>query len=558
MEFDLIVKGGVVVDGTGAPRYDADIGVRDGRIVAIGALHGTAARIIDASGLIVAPGFIDPHTHYDAQIFWDGALTPSPWHGVTTVLAGNCGVGVAPCRPADREVTMSDLVNVESIPEEVLRAGLPWNWETFPQYLDAVSVRPLAVNIAFLAPLTPLRQYVMGAEAMKRSATTAETAAIKALIGDAVDAGAFGFSTTQLPNHIGNQGVAVGCRNASDDELVAYATALREQGKGLTQIAVTKKVSMLADDEYTLLDRLLTASERPLTWLSLVHRSDFPSACDDTLEKAAPLIRRGALPQITPRAMTREINMRNPFSFAGFPVWHSVFNQPLEKQREIYADPAFREQFRKELKNGSAFSGNWNQVSVLNARSPALQCHERRTVAAIAREWGKDGVDTLLDLTLADNLDIEFGLAFLNTDDDAVAALLRDSRNIIGLSDGGAHVDILCDAGYCTYLLGKWVREKKVLTIEQGVRRMTTEPANLLGLSDRGRLAVGAAADIAIFDADTVGSDEHGEKRFDLPGGARRIVIQSRGMAYTIVNGMVAFENGQMTGKTAGKLLRSH
>jgi N-acyl-D-amino-acid deacylase len=557
MAYDLVVKNGTLVDGTGAPARRADVAITGGRIAEIGRVTDGAATVIDAADLVVAPGFIDPHTHYDAQICWDGAVTPSSWHGVTSVIMGNCGVGIAPCKPKAREVAMRDLVNVEAIPFDVLNMGITWDWETFPDFIEAAARRGPALNLAFLAPLTPFRHYVMGEASMERAATRDETAQIKALLGDAIDAGAFGFSTTILNQHVGFQGRPLACRNASRDELRAYANALRERGKGAIEIALTRKIAVMDDEEYELLDFLLRESGRHVTFLALFDRDDIPEAVRETLRKAAPLIARGARPQTSPLPLTRDINMRNPFSFAAFPSWNRVFvDKSKPAQAAVYADAAFRDRFREELKQPMAF-GNWARINVHEVRSPALKALEGRSIADIAREQGKDGVDAFLDLTLQDDLDIEFTMASFNTRVDRMTEILNDKSVLVALGDGGAHVDMLCDAGYPTYLLGTWVRERQALTLEEGVRRLTSDPADVFGIRDRGRLAPGLAADLAIFDAARVGSTNRGERRFDLPGGAKRMVMPSRGVEYTVVNGAVTWADGKLTGAAAGQVLRS-
>ncbi|HKZ08098.1 MAG TPA: amidohydrolase family protein [Methylomirabilota bacterium] len=557
MAYDLVVKNGLVVDGTGAPARRADVAIAGGTIAEVGPVKDGAKTVIDADGLVVAPGFIDPHTHYDAQICWDGAVTPSSWHGVTSVIMGNCGVGIAPCKPKAREIAMRDLVNVEAIPFDVLNMGITWDWETFPDFIAAAARRRPSLNLGFLAPLTPFRHYVMGEASMERAATADETARIKALLGEALDAGAFGFSTTILNQHVGFQGRPLACRNASPDELRAYANALRERGKGAIEIALTRKTAVMDDEEYALLDFLLTESGRHVTFLALFDRDDIPEAVRDTLKKAAPLMARGARPQTSPLPLTRDINMRNPFSFAAFPSWNRVFvDKSKPAQAAVYRDPAFRSQFREELKNPMAF-GNWARITLHEVKSPALKPLEGRTVADIAREQGKDGVDAFLDLTLQDDLDLEFTMASFNTRVDRMTEILRDERVLVALGDGGAHVDMLCDAGYPTYLLGTWVRERQALSLEEGVRRLTSDPAEVFGVRDRGRLAPGLAADLAIFDPARVGSTNRGERRFDLPGGAKRMVMPSRGVEYTVVNGAVTWADGKLTGATAGTVLRS-
>jgi N-acyl-D-amino-acid deacylase len=556
MSYDVVIKNGTVVDGTGAARYQADVAIADGKVAEIGKVTEGAKRTIDAHGLVVAPGFVDPHTHYDAQICWDGAVTPSSWHGVTSVVMGNCGVGIAPCKPQTREIAMKDLVNVEGIPFDVLNKGITWDWETFPQFMDAAAARQPSLNLAFIAPLTPFRHYVMGEASMERAANAEETAQIARLIGEAVDAGALGFSSTTLNQHMGFEGKPLACRNASREEMKAYANQLKKRGKGAIEIALTRQVGVLEQDQCDLLDFLLEESGRPVTFIALFDRDDIPEAVRDTLRRCAPQIAKGARPQTSPLPLTREVDMKNPFAFAAFPAWKRVFaDMSPEAHKRVYADPAFRAEFRENLKNPTGFS-NWGRIGVYAVKNPALKSLEGKSIAQIAQEQGKDGVDAFLDLVLADNLDCELTMASWNTREDRMKELLNNKSILMALGDGGAHVDMLCDAGYPTYLLGTWVREKQVLTLEEGVRRLTSDPADLFGLKDRGRLVKGAPADVAIFDAGAIGSSNHGERRYDLPGGAKRIVMPSRGVEYTIVNGAVTWEQGQLHQSKAGLVLR--
>ncbi|MGA7983552.1 MAG: amidohydrolase family protein [Burkholderiales bacterium] len=557
MSHDIVVRNGSLIDGTGAPARRADVAIAAGRIVAVGENLGPAKRMIDAEGLALAPGFIDPHTHYDAQICWDGATTPSSWHGVTTVVMGNCGVGIAPCRPAAREVAMRDLVNVEAIPFEVLQAGISWDWETFPEYLDAAAKRKPALNLAFLAPLTPLRHYVMGEASMERAATDDETGRIKALLGEAVDAGAFGFSSTLLNQHMGYGGRPLACRNASRAELKAYCNALRSRAKGAIEIAMTRQIGVLEDPELELLDFMLAESGRPVTFIALFDRDDLPEAVRETLRKARPMIARGARPQTSPLPLTREFSMRSPFSFGAFPSFKRVFEDKSKAaQAAVYRDPAFRAQFRKDLERPMT-SSNWDRITVHEVKNPSLKGLEGKTVAQVAAERGKDCVDAFLDISLEDDLDNEFTMQSFNTRVDRMAELLNDKSILLGLGDGGAHLDMLCDAGYPTYVLGTWVRERKVLSLEEAVRRMTSDPADFFGIRDRGRIAPGLAADLVLFDPATVGSAGRPERRYDLPGGAKRMVMRSAGIELTLVNGVPTWERAALTGAAAGRVLRS-
>jgi N-acyl-D-aspartate/D-glutamate deacylase len=392
---------------------------------------------------------------------------------------------------------------------------------------------------------------------MERAATKEETAKIKAAIKEAVSAGAFGFTTTTAPQHIGYKGRPLACRNASTDEYRAYANALRELGRGAMEVALTKSVSIMSEEEYEFLDLLLTESGRPVTWLALLNRDDLPEACQDTLRQAASLIRRGGIPQVTCRPLIIQIDLRNPFIFANLASWNPVFNQPKEVQANIYRDPSFRNAFRESLKKPDIFSGKWERLEVKEVFTPSMKSLEGRTVADIAKERGKDGVDTFLDLAIEDDLQIEFTMALFNANEDRIPELISDPRTLVGLSDGGAHVDMLCDAGYATYLLGTWVRERSAMTLERAVQRITSEPADFFGIKGRGRLSPGLAADIAVFDYNTVGSARRGEMRSDLPGGGRRLVMPARGIEYTVVNGEVLYDQGKVSGGLPGQVLRS-
>jgi N-acyl-D-aspartate/D-glutamate deacylase len=533
------------------------VAISSGRIAAIGRIEGTARETIDASDCIVAPGFIDPHTHYDAQICWDADLTPSSWHGVTSVILGNCGVGLAPCKPAAREIAMQDLVNVEGIPFDVLDRGISWDWESFPEYMNAAARRAPALNLAFLAPLTPLRHYVMGEESMQRAASEDEADRIAVLLGEAMDAGALGFSTTVMNQHMGFGGRPLACRNASELELRAYAGVLAARRKGVIQIALTRQLGVLADDELALLEMLMDSSQRPVTFIAMFDRDDMPEASRQSLEKMAHLVPRGARAQISPLPLTREIDMRSPFSFAAFPSFKRIFaDKSKVSQAAVYADPRFRAQFREDLKRPAAF-GNWERIYVHQVREPALKSLEGKSIDEIARETGKDPIDVFFDITVQDDLTSEFSMTSFNTRVERMTELLNQPETLIGLGDAGAHVDMLCDAGYPTYLLGTWVRERRALSLERAVQRLSAEPADYFGIHDRGRLSPGLAADVTVFDPATIGSAPRAERQFDLPGGAKRMVMRSTGIEHTLVNGVPVWSRGMPTGRRAGLVLRS-
>jgi len=555
MSYDLLIKNGTIVDGTGAPRYQADVAVA--KIAEIGKITDGATKVIDASDLVVSPGFVDPHTHYDAQICWDPLITSSSWHGVTSLVMGNCGVGLAPCKPEVREIAAWDLVNVESIPFDVLAKGVTWDWTTFPQYMDAAAKRGSGINLGFLAPLTPFRHFVMGEESMDRAATPAETAQIKALIKEAVAAGAMGFTTSFIAQHIGYKGRPLACRQASFDEFKAYSNALKELGRGSIELALTNDISVVDEREYALLDLLLTESGRPVTWLALLNRDDKPNAPQETLRATAELCKKGAVPQVSCRPLIIQIDLRNPFIFSNLPCWNPAFQRPIDEQIAFYRDPSFRAAFRKEMEAPKVFSGRWDRAIVHEVSNPAMKSLLGKSVAQIAKERGKDGLDTFLDLAIEDRLELQYTYELFNANEEKIPELIKDPRVMVGLSDGGAHVDMLCDAGYATYLLGTWVRDKSVLSLEHAIKRLTSEPAAFFGISQRGTIKKGMAADFAIFDMKTVGSPKRGEMRNDLPGGGRRLVVPAKGVEYTIVNGTVLYEHQKHTGAMPGQVLRS-
>ncbi len=557
MSYDLLIKNGTVVDGTGAPQYRADVAVANGKIVEIGKITDGAKQVIDASDLIVSPGFIDPHTHYDAQICWDPIISSSSLHGVTSLVMGNCGVGIAPCKPEAHEVAAWDLVNVEAIPFDVLTKGITWDWETFPEYLNAAAKRGSGINLGFMAPLTPFRHFVMGEESMDRAATPQETAQIKALIKEAVAVGAFGFSTTNVAQHIGYKGRPIACRNASRDELKAYSNALRELGKGSIELALSNSVSIVDEGEYALLDMLLTESTRPVTWLALLNRDDMPEACQETLRATAPLIKKGAVAQVTCRPLIIQIDLKSPFIFANLPCWTPAFQRPVEEQKQFYRDEKFRAGFRKEMEAPKVFGGKWERCVIHEVTNPTMKSLVGKSVAQIAQQRGKDALDTFLDLAIEDDLNLLYTYELFNANEDRIPELITDPRVMVGLSDGGAHVDMLCDAGYCTYMLGTWVRDRQVMTLEHAVKRLTSEPAAFYGMTQRGTLKKGLAADFAIFDLKTIGSKKRGEMVNDLPGGGKRLVMPAQGVRYTVVNGSVLFDGGKHTGAMPGQVLRS-
>jgi len=558
MTYDLLLSGGTVIDGTGRAGFVADVAVAGDRIVAVEPKlpRREATTVLDAHGLAICPGFIDHHTHYDAQVLWDPLVTCSSWHGVTSVVMGNCGVGLAPCKPADREALVGDLVNVEGMSLDVLQRGVRWSWESVGEYLDALGAKGLGVNVGLMVPLSPLRQYVLGPECQERAATEQERQQLRALFRAAMEAGAFGFSTTVLPQHLGFQGRPLPCRLASRDELGALAGVLKELGRGCIEIALTRSPGMLADEEYDLLTFLLMQSQRPVTWLGLLQKPEAPpDAWKAALDRVVPLFDRGYLPlgQVPCHYKSARFNLKRPFVFGNFDCWKVVFDRPLEEQRRLYASPEFRAAFRAEMRQPRLFTGQWDNLSVFTVDKPELRGLLDRDLATLGRQRGKDPLDLFFDLALEDGLNMQFLYEFGQVNKD----MLTHPHTLIGLSDGGAHTDMRCEAGYSTYLLGTVVREKQMLPLEEAVRRLTSVPAQVFGVPLRGTVAPGMIADVVIFDPATVGCGKQ-EPVHDFPGGGLRYIEKATGIAHTIVNGHVLFSHGEAKGALPGRVLRSN
>jgi N-acyl-D-aspartate/D-glutamate deacylase len=557
MDCDLLIRGGTVVDGTGAPGTIADVAVKDGRIVAVGDVSARAERTIDATGRVVAPGFIDIHTHYDAQILWDRMLTISPWHGVTTVVMGNCGFGVAPTRPSHRDLILRTLEKVEGMSLASLQAGCgeDWPFETFPEYLDAIERRGTAINVGALVGHTPVRLYVMGAEAVERAATPDEIARMRSIVRDAVVAGAIGFATSKAPTHVGYAGKPVPSRVAEFNEVRTIAGALGELGRGVLQVTAGPGLFF---SEFT---ELAKETGRTLTWTALLAGMMGPGSHRMFLEQSEAIVRQGipVIPQVACRPLNFEFDLAEPFVFESMPVFHTISASDREGKIRAYCDPAFRSQMKDALATAMAgvFAFSWERMVVsYSPRDPSL---EERRMDELARARGMDPTDLLLDLALDSDLEARFRMSVVNYDEDEVAELLTSPVTILGLSDAGAHASQLCDACFATHLLGHWVREKGTLGLEQAVRMLTSRVADVMGITDRGRLTPGLAADVTVFDPDTVGCSAL-RRVHDLPGGADRLVADAFGVNAVVVNGAVVREGGRdavkADGPLPGRLLR--
>lgn len=559
MSYDLLIKNGFLVDGSGMPGYYGDLAISGGKIAAMGKLEGSAKEVIDARHLVVAPGFVDVHTHYDAQLFWDPLATPSCWHGFTSVLMTNCGFGLAPCKPQDRDYITRMLVKVEAMPLESLKAGVPWNWETYGEYLDALD-RRLGVNVMALAPHSTIRYHVMGDAARTRGATAEEIQAMQAVVVDCVKAGAFGFSSSYGPVHFDGGGLPVPSRSATQDETVALARTLKDFHRG-TICVIPPGIPKIGTEDMEYMKRLSIESGRPVVWNLLTQTWDSPNHWRQVLDWTAEAFREGA--RVHPLSLCERFDITFTMRGAVFedlPAWKSAIVGSRSQKIANLSNPEIRAAMQHDLDDPApkVFSKRMQDVFVSIVRQDQHKALVDKNMVELGQMWNKTPLEALLDLAIAENLDTQFLIrGFANGDENAVRALATDPYVLTGGSDGGAHIAFLCQVTYSSYLLSHWVREKKALTLEQAVRRLTFDPASLLGIPNRGLLKTGMAADLTIFDPDKVQAKE---KEFvqDLPGGASRLIARSEGYRYTIVNGQPLFRDGEPTGAYPGRVLRSY
>jgi N-acyl-D-aspartate/D-glutamate deacylase len=523
---DLVIRGGTVIDGTGAPGQRADVAIEGDRIAAIGSsLSG--ARTLDASGCVVAPGFIDIHTHYDAQVFWDPALTPSCFHGVTTVVAGNCGFSIAPTRPAHREVIARTLENVEDMNPVSLAAGVPWDFETHPQYLASVERRGTALNFGAYVGHTAVRLYVMGDAAYERKATHDEVARMCAVVRESMQAGAVGLATSFAPTHLGIDGKPVPSRFADLSEFEAMARVLAEVGRGV--VAVTPGQGFFREI-YDFQRRVGV----PVTYTALLAIPGFwqmgSKLNDEETAKGADV-----WPQVSCRKITMQLRMSDPFQFNQAASFAALMGKPRAERLAAYRDRAWRARALAQL-DKTALPPRWESIEIAESEKHASSVDRR--VAELAQERGTTPFDVMLDLSLDENLETRFRCIQSNDDEAGIEHLLRSQHVVLGLSDAGAHVGQLCDAPLPTDLLGNWVRERAVLTLEEAVRKLTSEPAALFRFTDRGMLRPGAFADVAVFDPQTVAPGPLRRVR-DFPADAERLTADApEGMRHVLVNGV--------------------
>jgi N-acyl-D-amino-acid deacylase len=561
MAYDLVIKGGRIYDGSGMPSYLGDVAIKGGRIVETGRINGEAKRVIRGDGLAVSPGFIDFHTHLDAQLLWDPLATSSCFHGVTTVIPGNCALALAPCKEQDQDTILKSFERVEAISLPALRAGVPWGWTTFPQYLDKLRGH-LGVNVAALMGHCALRQFVMGNAAMERAATPAEISQMKEILKAGVRAGAMGFSTNQNPVHMFADGTPIQSRFATDEEIIELACALGEINQGAVQISRgSLGVSVPMGETVQLFDEISSRSGRPVIWQSIAHRWDKPNEWRQLLDLAKESLERGvqSYPLCNARLFNNRLTMKNAQVFDDLPTWKTILFLPLEARVAAIRDPETRRKMRYEAveeKKPSRFSRRWDLVYMIKAATPANKHLEKKSVAEIAKLRNQDVIDAFLDLSLEEGLDTEFQTSSTNGDEQAVAEIIRSPFTLVGQSDAGAHLIYDAGFGYATRLLGYWIREKNVMSLEEGVRKLTFMVASIFGLHDRGLIRRGMAADLVLFDPATVRECEP-EMVQDLPANEKRFIQKAVGIEMTLVNGEVLVERGNPTGALPGSVLGS-
>jgi N-acyl-D-amino-acid deacylase len=556
--YDLLIQGGRLYDGSGLPSYLGDVAVQDGKIVEAGRLRGAARRTVNADGLAVAPGFIDFHTHLDAQLLWDPIASSSCFHGITTVIPGNCGLTLAPSRPQDRESILDSFVRVEAMPAKVLKDAVSWEWESFGEYLNRLNGR-LGVNVAALLGHCALRQYVMGEAACERAATGDEVERMKKVLRESVLAGAIGFSTNRNPVHMRTDGRPIASRLADDRELFALAGVLAELNRGSIQISIGTLGIAVPERKGVDLFKRLASVGRPVIWQAIAHRWDKPDQWRELLDLAEETLGAGvpSFPLCNARLFNNRFNLKNAQVFDDLPTWKQILFTPLEQRMEIFRDPETRQKLRYEAVENhfrSRFSRRWDLVYMIKAATPKNKPLEGKSVAEIAQMQNKEVLDAFLDLSLEENLDTLFQTSSNNGDEKAVAEILKSPFTLVGQSDAGAHLIYDAGYGYATRFLGHWIRERKIMSLEEGVRKLTFMVASIFGLNDRGLIRPGMAADLVLFDPQTVGDCE-AELANDLPGGEKRLIQRAKGVQMTVVNGQVLTEAGKHTGALPGKVL---
>jgi N-acyl-D-amino-acid deacylase len=556
MPFDFAIRGATIYDGSGMPAFIGDLAVEGSRLVEVGGRVGRARREFKAEGLAVAPGFIDSHTHMDAQVLWDPMVTSSSYHGVTSVVAGNCGLSLAPCKAKDRDTLLHTFVRVEGMEMSLLRAAVEWQWTDVPGYLDALDRSQPALNVGVLVGHCALRQFVMGEDSVERPATGNEIDTMRAALRRAMRAGALGFSTNQNPRHIRDDGKPLPSRLAEFAEIEALGAVLGELNRGVVQMSSAPGGA----DRVERLANLSLLIGRPVIWNAILHSWADPENWRAMLAATEGAFRRGARAwaNTNTRAFNNRFTLKDAQEFDEFPTWRALMLGPLEERRKAFHDPEVRARLKWEAvddpKRGT-FHKRWDLVYIVKPVLPKNQELKGQSVAQLARRQGKEVLDAFFDLALEEDLDTGFRTPLTNGDPDAVGQIVASPYTVLGQSDAGAHLAIDAGFGYCTGLLANFVRERGALTLEAAIRKLTGMQAQIFGITDRGLLRSGMAADVVVFDPATVRPEE-AELVHDLPGGAARLVQQASGIHLVLVNGEPILEGGKLTGARPGQVLR--
>jgi N-acyl-D-amino-acid deacylase len=554
---DLVIENALICDGTGAEPYVASLALKDGRIAAVGLDAGEGRKHIDAKGLALMPGIIDGHTHLDAQLTWDPFASPSPSLGVTTVVIGNCGFTIAPCRPQDRDLTLRNLTQVEGMSLDALRAGVCWEFVSFPEYLTFLERRGVGPNVAAFVGHSSLRTYVMGVDASERAATDDEIAKMAAIVREAMDAGAVGFSSTTAPQHNGEHGKPMPSRLSDVQEMEALTGVLGEVGRGVFMTTRGDATPIAS------IEALAARNGRPALVSGFLHNPAVPDRHVKLLEQMRAARERGhrLIGEVTCCPLTMDFTLQSAYLLEGFPAWRPAMTVKGDELKALYANPQFRQAVKDDLeryKGTRAFNSEWHKLNIVEVADPAHQALEGMTIAALAEREGKHPLDSLLDFGIKEDLKTLFTAILLNSDPEPVGKLISDPDNYVTLSDAGAHITFFCDAGFGLHLLGHWVREQKTIPLQEAVRKLTGQAAEIFGIGDRGRLAVGLAGDLLLIDPSTVGRGPNVRVR-DFPAGAARLTTRALGVHGVWINGVrvvLDSEGSMATDERPGKVLR--
>ncbi len=561
---DYVIRNGLVVDGTGSPARRADVGVKDGRIVAVGEVADRGTTELDAEGLVVAPGIVDPHTHYDAQLFWDPTASPSNLHGVTTIVGGNCGFTLAPIKEQDHDYIRRMMAKVEGMPLVALEDGLPWDWTNFGEYLARLEGR-IGVNAGFLVGHCALRRWVMGSERAAEVASDEELAEMSRLLAESLEAGGLGFSSSQSRTHSDGDGNPISSRHADRREMLAFCEVVRDHPGTTLEYITNGCLDAFSDDEIDLMVAMTTTARRPLNWNLLTIDSRAPEKTARQLEASTAAAEAGGkvVALTMPTLVPMNMSFRTHCALFLIPGWGDVMGLPPEQRIEQLRDPAVRARLDEAAHSETAGVfrrlSHWSNYIIGDTFSPENKGLSWRDVGSIAAEQGKAPFDALLDLVIADDLKTVLWPKASDGDDASWRARVEVWENpgaMIGGSDAGAHLDRMCGSNYPTSFLGDCLRNRKLVPLERAVQMMTSEPAALFGIRDRGRIAEGLFADLFVFDPETIGS-EPATLVHDLPGGSPRLVADPIGVVRVLVNGVEIVSDGKPTGNLPGALLKS-